>query len=74
MLQVIGNWTVQLKITLSLMGWHCLTLMFDAFFSDCTGVDTADTDWIQVQLSLGRGGLDLLTVLLSILQLLIWHH
>eukprot|EP00731_Ephydatia_muelleri_P021595 Em0014g186a len=28
-------------------------------FSECTGIDTADNDWLQVQLSLGRGGLGL---------------
>ena len=37
------------------------------------GIDTADTEWLQVQLSLGRGVLAFV-VLLSILQLLIWHH
>ena len=27
------------------------------FCLECTGIDTAYTDWMQVQLSLGRGGL-----------------
>ena len=34
--------------------------LFDAdvrrCFSECTGIDTADTEWLHVQLSLGRGG------------------
>ena len=38
-------------------------------FSECTGIDTADTEWLQVQLSLGRGGVLAFAVLLSILQL-----
>ena len=37
--------------------------LFDAeirrCFSECTGIDTADNDWLQIQLSLGRGGLGL---------------
>ena len=28
-------------------------------FSKCIGIDTADIEWLQVQLSLGRGGLGL---------------
>ena len=50
--------------------------LFDADvrrFSKCTGIDTADTELLQVQLSLGRGGGGVLAfaVLLSVLQLLI---
>ena len=33
-------------------------------FSECTGIDTADTEWLQVQLSLGRGGLGLCSLAL----------
>ena len=51
--------------------------LFDAdvrhCFSECTGIDTADTEWLHVQLSLGRGILAF-AVMLSILLLLIWHH
>ena len=43
-------------------------LLFDAAvrccFSDCTGIDTADTDWLQVQLSLSRGGFGLCSLAL----------
>ena len=45
---------------LSLIGWHCLMLHdIRRCFSECTEIDTADNDWLQVQLSLGRGGLGL---------------
>ena len=29
------------------------------YFSDCVGIDALDTDWLQAQLSLSRGGLGL---------------
>ena len=42
--------------------------LFDAdirhCFSEFTGIDTADTEWLQVQLSLGRGGLGLRSLVL----------
>ena len=29
------------------------------YFSDCVAIDASDSDWLQVQLSLSRGGLGL---------------
>ena len=32
---------------------------FRRYFSDCVAIDSSDSDWLQVQLSLSRGGIGL---------------